>query len=33
MAETSDIRVVATAAGRHYAATKEVKVTIGGCGG
>ena len=33
MAETSDVRVVATAAGRHYAATKEIKVTIGGCGG
>jgi sulfur-oxidizing protein SoxY len=33
MAETSDVRVVATAAGRHYAATREIKVTIGGCGG
>jgi sulfur-oxidizing protein SoxY len=33
MAETSDVRVVATAGGRHYAATKEIKVTIGGCGG
>jgi sulfur-oxidizing protein SoxY len=33
MGETSDVRVVATAAGRHYAATKEIKVTIGGCGG
>jgi sulfur-oxidizing protein SoxY len=33
MAETSDVRVVAIAGGRHYAATKEVKVTIGGCGG
>jgi len=33
MGETSDIRVVAEAAGKHYVATKEVKVTIGGCGG
>jgi sulfur-oxidizing protein SoxY len=33
MAETSDIRVVAEAGGRHFAATKEIKVTIGGCGG
>jgi sulfur-oxidizing protein SoxY len=33
MAETSDVRVVATAGGRHYVATKEIKVTIGGCGG
>jgi sulfur-oxidizing protein SoxY len=33
MAETSDVRVVATALGRHYVATKEIKVTIGGCGG
>jgi sulfur-oxidizing protein SoxY len=33
MAETSDVRVVATAGGRHYAAAKEIKVTIGGCGG
>ena len=33
MAETSDVRVIATAGGRHYAATKEIKVTIGGCGG
>jgi sulfur-oxidizing protein SoxY len=33
MAETSDVRVVATAGGRHYAATREIKVTIGGCGG
>jgi predicted secreted protein len=27
------VRVVATAGGRHYTATKEIKVTIGGCGG
>jgi len=33
MGETSDVRVIATAGGRHYVATKEVKVTIGGCGG
>jgi sulfur-oxidizing protein SoxY len=33
MAETSDVRVVATAGGRHHAATREIKVTIGGCGG
>jgi len=33
MQETSDIRVLADAAGRHYVATREVKVTIGGCGG
>ena len=33
MNETSDIRAVATAGGRRYAATKEIKVTIGGCGG
>ena len=33
MGETSDVRVIATAGGRHYQATKEIKVTIGGCGG
>ena len=33
MGETSDVRVIATAGGRSYVATKEVKVTIGGCGG
>ena len=33
MAETSDVRVVATAGGRHHSAAKEIKVTIGGCGG
>jgi sulfur-oxidizing protein SoxY len=33
MNETSDVRAVATAGGRRYAATKEIKVTIGGCGG
>jgi sulfur-oxidizing protein SoxY len=33
MGETSDIRVVAFAGGKQYAATREIKVTIGGCGG
>jgi sulfur-oxidizing protein SoxY len=33
MGETSDVRVVATAGGKSYQATKEIKVTIGGCGG
>jgi sulfur-oxidizing protein SoxY len=33
MGETSDVRVVATAGGKHYTTTKEIKVTIGGCGG
>ncbi len=33
MGETSDVRVVAEAGGKHYIATKEIKVTIGGCGG
>ena len=31
--ESSNVRVVAEAGGRHYTAVKEVKVTIGGCGG
>jgi len=31
--ETSDVRVVATAGGKHFAASTEIKVTIGGCGG
>ncbi|HXM81072.1 MAG TPA: thiosulfate oxidation carrier protein SoxY [Burkholderiales bacterium] len=31
--ESSDVRVIAEAGGRHYVATKEIKVTIGGCGG
>jgi sulfur-oxidizing protein SoxY len=31
--ETSDVRVIAEAGGRHYVATREIKVTIGGCGG
>ena len=33
MGETSDVRVIAQAGGKTYVATKEVKVTIGGCGG
>ncbi|TAK85431.1 MAG: thiosulfate oxidation carrier protein SoxY [Betaproteobacteria bacterium] len=33
MAETSEVRVVAAAAGKNYLASKEIKVTIGGCGG
>jgi sulfur-oxidizing protein SoxY len=33
MGENSDVRVIAEAAGRHYSASKEIKVTIGGCGG
>ena len=33
MGETSDVRVIAEAGGKHYAAAKEIKVTIGGCGG
>ena len=34
MGETSNVRVVvATADGKFHAAAKEVKVTIGGCGG
>jgi len=33
MGESSDVRVIAVAGGRHYVATKEIKVTIGGCGG
>lgn len=33
MAESSNVRVVAEAGGKYYVAVKEVKVTIGGCGG
>jgi sulfur-oxidizing protein SoxY len=33
MGETSDVRVIAQAGGRSYVASKEIKVTIGGCGG
>jgi sulfur-oxidizing protein SoxY len=33
MGETSEVRVVAQAGSRHFVATREIKVTIGGCGG
>jgi sulfur-oxidizing protein SoxY len=33
MGETSDVRVIAMAGGKSFAATREIKVTIGGCGG
>lgn len=33
MGETSDVRAIAEANGQHYSATKNIKVTIGGCGG
>jgi sulfur-oxidizing protein SoxY len=33
MGETSDVRVIAEAGGKHYVAAREIKVTIGGCGG
>jgi len=33
LGESSFVRVVAEAGGRYYTASKEVKVTIGGCGG
>ena len=33
MGESSFVRVVAEAGGRFYSASKEIKVTIGGCGG
>ena len=33
MGETSPVRVVVAANGKFYTAAKEVKVTIGGCGG
>jgi len=32
MAESSRLRVVAQAGGRHYTLFREVKVTVGGCG-
>jgi len=32
MAESSRLRVVATAGGKHYTVFREVKVTVGGCG-
>ena len=33
MGQTSNVRAVVKAGGKFYTATKEVKVTIGGCGG
>lgn len=33
MGETSEVRVIAEAGGKHFVATREIKVTIGGCGG
>ena len=33
MGQTSAVRVIAEAGGKHYVATKNIKVTIGGCGG
>lgn len=33
MGESSLVRVIAQAGGKHYTATKEIKVTAGGCGG
>jgi sulfur-oxidizing protein SoxY len=33
MGETSEVRVIALAGGKSYSAAKEIKVTIGGCGG
>ena len=33
MAQTSDVKVIVKAGGKMYTAKKEVKVTIGGCGG
>ena len=32
MGETSNLRVVVRARGKHFVATREIKVTIGGCG-
>lgn len=33
MGQTALVRAIVTAGGKNYTATKEVKVTIGGCGG
>lgn len=33
MGQTANVRVVAAADGKHFTASKEIKVTIGGCGG
>ena len=33
MAETSNVNVLVKADGKYYVASKEIKVTLGGCGG
>ncbi len=33
LGQTSQVRVVVKAGGKYYSAAKEIKVTIGGCGG
>jgi sulfur-oxidizing protein SoxY len=33
MAQTADVRVIVKAGGKVWTTAKEVKVTIGGCGG
>jgi sulfur-oxidizing protein SoxY len=33
LGQTANVRVVVKAGGKFYTAAKEVKVTIGGCGG
>jgi sulfur-oxidizing protein SoxY len=33
MAQTSNVYALVKADGKYYAASKEIKVTIGGCGG
>lgn len=33
MGESSNVRVVAEAGGKYYTAARDIKVTIGGCGG
>jgi len=33
MAKTSNVIVIVEAGGKLYSTTKEVKVTVGGCGG
>jgi sulfur-oxidizing protein SoxY len=32
MGQTSDVRAIVKADGKFYTASKEVKVTVGGCG-
>ncbi|MGL4230788.1 MAG: thiosulfate oxidation carrier protein SoxY, partial [Casimicrobium sp.] len=33
MGQSSNVHAVVKAGGKYYVATKEVKVTLGGCGG